>query len=109
MGEAASGPGVRLAELLAVLSLATDLGMGQPMEHVLRQCLISLRLAQRMGLGEADREVLVLRHFEQLTNGEAAEVLQLQPSAASKRYIRALRRLKGILHAMPGGMQEWQP
>src|SRR5215831_19489926 len=58
MGEAASGPGVRLAELLAVLSLATDLGMGQPMEHVLRQCLISLRLAQRMGLGEADREVV---------------------------------------------------
>jgi hypothetical protein len=32
--------GVRLAELLAVLSLAADLGMGQPMEHVLRQCLI---------------------------------------------------------------------
>jgi HD-GYP domain-containing protein (c-di-GMP phosphodiesterase class II) len=58
MGEATSGPGVRLAELLAVLSLATDLGMGQPMEHVLRQCLISLRLAQRMGLGEADREVV---------------------------------------------------
>jgi HD-GYP domain-containing protein (c-di-GMP phosphodiesterase class II) len=58
MGEAASGRGVRLAELLAVLSLATDLGMGQPMEHVLRQCLISLRLAQRMGLGEADRAVV---------------------------------------------------
>jgi response regulator RpfG family c-di-GMP phosphodiesterase len=49
---------VRLAELLAVLSLATDLGMGQPMEHVLRQCLISLRLAQRLGLAEADREVV---------------------------------------------------
>ena len=41
--------GIRLAELLAVLSLGTDLGMGQPMEHVLRQCLISLRLADRLG------------------------------------------------------------
>ena len=49
---------VRLAELLAVLSLASDLGMGQPMEHVLRQCLISLRLAQRLGLDGADREVV---------------------------------------------------
>jgi hypothetical protein len=50
--------GVRLAELLAVLSLATDLGMGQPMEHVLRQCLISLRLARCLDLDEADREVV---------------------------------------------------
>jgi HD-GYP domain-containing protein (c-di-GMP phosphodiesterase class II) len=49
---------VRLAELLAVLSLGTDLGMGQPMEHILRQCLISLRLAQAMSLDAADREVV---------------------------------------------------
>jgi len=50
--------GIRLAELLAAMSLATDLGMGQPMEHVLRQCLISLRLAEHMGLDEADRAVV---------------------------------------------------
>jgi hypothetical protein len=37
--------GVRLAELLAVLSLGADLGMGQPMEHAMRQCLIALRLS----------------------------------------------------------------
>ena len=49
---------VTLAELLAVLSLATDLGMGQPMEHVLRQCLIALRLAERLGLDEDEREVV---------------------------------------------------
>jgi len=49
---------VRLAELLAVLSLATDLGMGQPMEHVLRQSLIALRLADHMGLDPSDREVV---------------------------------------------------
>jgi HD-GYP domain-containing protein (c-di-GMP phosphodiesterase class II) len=49
---------IRLAELLGVLSFGADLGMGQPMEHVLRQCLISLRLAERMGLDEANREVV---------------------------------------------------
>ena len=51
-------PRVTLAELLAVLSLAADLGMGQPMEHVLRQTLIALRLAERLGLDEAQREVV---------------------------------------------------
>ena len=45
----------RLAELVAALSLGIDLGFGQPMEHVLRQCLISLRLAERMGLDETER------------------------------------------------------
>src|SRR5258706_539205 len=58
MAEPAARPRVRLAELLAVLSLAADLGMGQPMEHVLRECLISLRLAERLGLDAADREVV---------------------------------------------------
>src|SRR6266849_6695657 len=46
---------VRLAELVAALSLGIDLGFGQPMEHVLRQCLISLRLAERLGLDEQAR------------------------------------------------------
>ncbi len=41
---------VRLAELVAALSLGIDLGFGQPMEHVLRQCLIALRLAEKTGL-----------------------------------------------------------
>jgi hypothetical protein len=46
---------VRLAELVAALSLGIDLGFGQPMEHVLRQCLIALRLAEGIGLGEQER------------------------------------------------------
>jgi HD-GYP domain-containing protein (c-di-GMP phosphodiesterase class II) len=46
---------VRLAELVAALSLGIDLGFGQPMEHVLRQCLIALRLAERIGLDEQAR------------------------------------------------------
>ncbi len=46
---------VRRAELLAVLSLGADLGLGQPMEHILRECAIAMRLAERMGLDETDR------------------------------------------------------
>src|SRR5690348_4433464 len=49
---------IRLAELLGVLSFGADLGMGQPMEHVLRQCLIALRLAERLGVDQSEREVV---------------------------------------------------
>ena len=49
---------VRLAELIAALSLGIDLGFGQPMEHVLRQSLIALRLAERVGLDEDERAVV---------------------------------------------------
>jgi HD-GYP domain-containing protein (c-di-GMP phosphodiesterase class II) len=55
VGSSAEGERVRLAELVAALSLGIDLGFGQPMEHVLRQCLIALRLAERIGLDEDAR------------------------------------------------------
>jgi RNA polymerase sigma-70 factor (ECF subfamily) len=48
-----------------------------------------------------DREVLALRHFEELSNSEVAEVLEIQQKAASIRYVRALRRLKAILGELP--------
>ncbi len=53
-----SGTRVRLAELIAMISLGTDLGFGQPMEHVMRQSLIALRLAERLGLDEHARAVV---------------------------------------------------
>jgi HD-GYP domain-containing protein (c-di-GMP phosphodiesterase class II) len=49
---------VRLAELVAALSLGVDLGFGQPMEHVLRQCLIALAIAERLGLEDEERAVV---------------------------------------------------
>jgi len=49
-----------------------------------------------------DREILALRHFELLSNGEVAQVLGLSKAAASNRYVRALKRLKEILSAVPG-------
>lgn len=44
-----------------------------------------------------DREILTLRHFEQLSNSEVASVLNIETSAASKRYIRALRKIKHLV------------
>src|SRR5437764_6481404 len=49
---------VRLAELIGLLSLGTDLGLGQPMEHMIRACLIALRLGERLGLAESERGVV---------------------------------------------------
>ena len=56
-------------------------------------------------LDPVDREVLALRHFEQLTAAETARVLGISEEAAAKRYIRALKRLKQILAQMPGGLE----
>lgn len=51
-----------------------------------------------------DQEVLALRHFEELSNAEVAEVLGIEQKAASIRYVRAVRRLKEILAAVSGLM-----
>jgi HD-GYP domain-containing protein (c-di-GMP phosphodiesterase class II)/DNA-binding CsgD family transcriptional regulator len=53
-----SGEGVRVSELVALMSLGADLGLGQPMEHALRQSLIGLRIADRLGLAAAQRATL---------------------------------------------------
>jgi RNA polymerase sigma-70 factor (ECF subfamily) len=49
-------------------------------------------------LEEDDREIIYLRHFEQLSNQDVAEALALTEAAASMRYLRAVRRLRGILN-----------
>jgi RNA polymerase sigma-70 factor (ECF subfamily) len=54
-------------------------------------------------LDPMDREVLALRHFEQLGRAEAALVLGITQEAGAKRYFRALKRLKDVLATMPGG------
>jgi RNA polymerase sigma-70 factor (ECF subfamily) len=52
-----------------------------------------------------DREILSLRHCEQLTRAEAAQVLGIEEAAAAQRYVRALKRLKTVLADLPGGLE----
>lgn len=52
-------------------------------------------------LEENDREIITMRHVEQLGNSEVAEALSLSPAAAGMRYVRALRRLRAILTEPP--------
>ena len=70
---------------------------------------VAVRAERKLRLQDAlnsmdviDREVLALRHFELLSNGECARMLGLSESAATKRYLRALKRLKEILSSLPG-------
>jgi RNA polymerase sigma-70 factor (ECF subfamily) len=85
-------------------------------EHLLGKLTSASRAAMRAELklrvqealnsmGPHDREVLILRHFEELSNAEAAQVLGITPSAAVNRYVRALRRLKDVFQGMPGGIE----
>jgi RNA polymerase sigma-70 factor (ECF subfamily) len=76
-----------------------------PAQAVVRADRI-LRVQEALNaLDPVDREILSLRHFEELTAAEAARVLGIEESAAAKRYFRALKRLKGILATLPGGQE----
>jgi RNA polymerase sigma-70 factor (ECF subfamily) len=85
-------------QLVAHLSSPSQAAIREEMEAQLRQAID--------GLEPIDREVLVLRHFEELTNGEVAETLGIQVKAASIRYVRALARLKAVLERYPGFADE---
>jgi RNA polymerase sigma-70 factor (ECF subfamily) len=66
-----------------------------------------LRLQEVLNdLDPIDREILALRHFEQLTNDEAAQVLGLFKTAADNRYVRALGRLRDLLGRVPGFLDQ---
>ena len=85
----------------------------QLLGHDTRPSEAAIRAERKIRLQEAlnsmdplDREILVLRHYEQMTNGDAAAALSLDKSAASKRYTRALERLKEVLAALPGESRE---
>ncbi|MDB5306930.1 MAG: cnrH 1 [Gemmataceae bacterium] len=92
------GPGADSACLAACL-----LGNLTSPSHAAQKNETFALLEEALGRMDAlDREVLVLRHFEELGNGETAELLGIQPAAASKRYVRALARLRQILKDIPG-------
>jgi RNA polymerase sigma-70 factor (ECF subfamily) len=88
----------------------------QLLGHDTRPSEAAIRAEVRIQLQEAlnrlepiDREVLALRHFEQLSRAECAHLLGISDVAVSKRYFRALKRLKEVLSNLPGGAAEFLP
>jgi RNA polymerase sigma-70 factor (ECF subfamily) len=81
------------SQLLGKLTSVADAAIRAEMQLQLQEILNQM--------DDLDREIIALRNFEELTNKEAAEVLGLDPSAASKRYIRALTRLQSSLSRIP--------
>jgi len=73
-----------------------------PTQAALREELSQQLKTALSSMNEIDREVLALRHFEQLSNRETAQILDISDQAASDRYMRALGRLKGVLTSLPG-------
>jgi len=82
------------AHLLGKMTSATQAAIRAEHKLIVQEALNSM--------DALDREVLVLRHFEHLSNDETALVLGIKKATASQRYIRALKRLKEILSSIPG-------
>ncbi len=76
-----------------------------PSQAALKKELSTLLHEALESMSEIDREILVLRHFEELSNQEAAVVLEIESKTASMRYFRALGRLRTILDRIPGIME----
>jgi RNA polymerase sigma-70 factor (ECF subfamily) len=72
-----------------------------PAAHALRHELQSRFHTVLVRLDDGDREIIMLRHFEQLSNTEAAQALGLSEAAAGMRHLRALRRLRALLGETP--------
>jgi RNA polymerase sigma-70 factor (ECF subfamily) len=89
------------------LSLAEHLlGKLTTASHAAMRAELKIRVQEALNsMDPHDREVLILRHFEELSNAEAAQVLGIKPSAAVNRYVRALKRLKDVFQGMPGGLE----
>jgi RNA polymerase sigma-70 factor, ECF subfamily len=79
------------------LALAQQLMVSRPSQIARRKETAELLRAAIERMGETDREILLLRHIEELTNNEAAEALEIDPAAARKRHGRAIRRLGQLL------------
>ena len=127
------GSRVRLAEAIAALSLATDLGMGQPMDHALRRCLVAVRLGESLGL--SDRELtevyyvalvcsvgctIKMQEFtpwfqDEITAASHAATLDSRRRVDAAMFLfqhvghgdPSLRRAQKIVFALISGQREW--
>ena len=89
------------AHLLGRLTTASQAAVRAELQLQLQDVLNSMNTM--------DREVLALRHFEELTNNEVAKTLGISKAASSKRYVQALRRLRRVLVSIPGFVDDVRP
>jgi RNA polymerase sigma-70 factor, ECF subfamily len=82
------------AQLLGRFTSVSDAVQRAEMQLILQEVI--------NGMDPIDREIVALRHFEELSNEETAHVLGIAPSAASTRHVRALQRLRQVLKKTPG-------
>ena len=94
-----AGPSPAHASSYAIASAILDTA-GTPSRHAMRNEQAQQLEDALEGMKEVDREIIVLRHFEHLTNKEAASVLELTEPATSLRHMRALKRLRGTLDTL---------
>lgn len=85
----------------AILAVHLAGTLSSPSNAAMRAELTALLEVALNRLEAMDREIIVLRHFEDLTNSEAAALLGLKASAVCNRYVRALERLREVLDQMP--------
>jgi RNA polymerase sigma-70 factor (ECF subfamily) len=90
----------------ACLAAHLAAGLTSPSRAAIRAEMLAQLETALECLDPIDREVLALRHFEELSNNEVASLLGIQKAAASKRYVRALERLKGALAEIPGFFED---
>ena len=82
--------------------IAEHFSLSTPSKIVSRQELVATVLQVLEKMKPTDREILCMRHFEEMTNPEVAISLDISESNASTRYVRALARLQKALSAIPG-------
>ena len=100
----------RLPETSSAALAAQLLGHeARPSEAAIRAELKVLLQEALNSMDPLDREILALRHFEQLSLAETAQVLNLTESGACRRHLRALKRLKETLSSLPGGLEDLLP
>lgn len=93
--------GVCLPDASVSLSFHLVDKLSTPSRKVSRNELIEKMHDVLATIRPSDREIIALRHFEELTNQEVATILDLQPKAASIRYVRALERLQAAMAKHP--------
>jgi RNA polymerase sigma-70 factor (ECF subfamily) len=95
-----------IPEATSVSLAAQLLGRLTSPDHAAMRAELQLQLQEALNrMDPIDREVLTLRHFEELNNNEVAQVLGISKTAASNRYVRALGRLREALEGMGLAME----